>query len=234
MDIGTNTEISLVHDGCIWSASCPSGPALEGGHISCGMRAAEGAVESVAATAGGRWRLKLIGQGPALGLCGSGVLDAMAAFVGSGAVDARGRITSGTGWIELAPAQGGVPALRFRQDDARAVQLSKSAIRTGVQMLCQQAGLDEAGIGRFIIAGAFGAYLDLASAVAIGLLPPLPRERFSQVGNAAGLGVQQMLSSAERRRRAVDLARRCRHLELSAQPGFQKTFLRNLALQETR
>lgn len=234
MDIGTNTEISLVHDGRIWSASCPSGPALEGGHISCGMRAAEGAVESVAAIAGGRWRLELIGQGPALGLCGSGVLDAMAAFVGTGAVDARGRIAGGTGWIELAPAQVGVQALRFRQDDVRAVQLAKSAIRTGVQMLCRQAGLDETGIGRFVIAGAFGAYLDPASAVAIGLLPPLPRERFSQVGNAAGLGVQQMLSSAERRRRAVELARGCRHLELSAQPGFQKTFLRNLALQETR
>ncbi len=237
IDIGTNSEISLVHSGRIWSASCPSGPALEGGHIGCGMRAAEGAVERMAPAAGGGWRLKVIGNTPPLGLCGSGVLDAMASFVHAGAVNARGRIV-GHGsaghqrWIELAAATADAPALRFHQADVRAVQLAKSAIRTGVQMLCREAGLDEAAIERCVIAGAFGAYLDVASALAIGLFPPLPRERFVQVGNAAGLGAQQMLASGERRARAAALARGCRHVELSTRPGFQKTFLRNLALQE--
>jgi uncharacterized 2Fe-2S/4Fe-4S cluster protein (DUF4445 family) len=240
MDIGTNTEISLVrHDGQaarIWSASCPSGPALEGGHIASGMRAAEGAIERVAISAD-VLKLQVIGGGKPVGLCGSGVLDALAAFVRAGWVDARGRIAGtapavgsirGVKAITLAEAAAGVPAVRFTQHDVRAVQLAKSAIRTGVRLLAAEAALDEMQIDRFVIAGAFGAYLSVDSSVAIGLLPPLPRERFMQVGNAAGLGVQQMLASHERRTRAARLATECRYVELSARGDFQKTFLQHI------
>jgi uncharacterized 2Fe-2S/4Fe-4S cluster protein (DUF4445 family) len=246
MDIGTNTEISLVHDGRILSASCPSGPALEGGHIGSGMRAAEGAIERVEVV-DDALRLQVIGGGVPVGLCGSGVLDALAAFVGAGWIDARGRIVAGRhpsiaevdGWRAITLAEEAeerhrlIPAVRFSQHDVRAVQLAKSAIRTGVKLLCAEAGLDEAQIDRFVIAGAFGAYIRVESARAIGLLPPLPpapdgTSRFQQVGNAAGLGVQQMLSSRERRARAAQIARQARYVELSTRSDFQKSFLQHI------
>ena len=241
MDIGTNTEISLVHDGRILSASCPSGPALEGGHIGSGMRAAEGAIERVEVI-DNELRLQVIGAVAPVGLCGSGVLDALAAFVGAGWIDARGRIVAGrhpsiaevdgvrtiTLAEETEERHRSIPAVRFSQHDVRAVQLAKSAIRTGVRLLCAEAGLDELQIDRFVIAGAFGAYLRVESARAIGLLPPLPLDRFEQVGNAAGLGVQQMLSSRERRQRAAAIARQARYVELSTRTDFQKTFLQHI------
>lgn len=246
MDIGTNTEISLIHDGRILSASCPSGPALEGGHIGSGMRAAEGAIERVEVVADAL-RLQVIGAVVPVGLCGSGVLDALAAFVGAGWIDARGRIVAGrhpcigevdgvrtiTLAEETEERHRSIPAVRFSQHDVRAVQLAKSAIRTGVKLLCAEAGLDELQIDRFVIAGAFGAYIRVESARAIGLLPPLPpapdgTSRFEQVGNAAGLGVQQMLSSRERRARAAQIARQARYVELSSRSDFQKTFLQHI------
>lgn len=241
MDIGTNTEISLIHDGVIRSASCPSGPALEGGHIASGMRAAEGAIERVSIE-GGELRLQVIDGGAAVGLCGSGVLDAIAAFVGAGWVDARGRIVAGR-YPAIADVDGQrcitlaeeteerhrlIPAVRLSQPDVRAVQLAKSAIRTGVALLCAEAGIAESAIDRFVIAGAFGAYIRIESARAVGLVPPLPAERFCQVGNAAGLGVQQMLTSRERRERAAVLARQARYVELSTRSDFQKTFLHHI------
>lgn len=237
MDIGTNTEISLIHDGRIWSSSCPSGPALEGGNVGCGMRAAEGAIERVRIDAGIRLVLQVIGEATPVGLCGSGVLDALAAFVDAGWIDQRGRIVGqvpaigvvdGLRGITLVEATADIPAVRFTQHDVRAVQLAKSAIRTGVQLMCVEAGMDESRIDRFIIAGAFGAYIGIESCVAIGLLPDLPRERFTQVGNAAGLGVQQMLAARQRRARAARLAATCRYVELSARSDFQKIFLHHI------
>ena len=230
MDIGTNTEISLIHRGAILSASCPSGPALEGGHISCGMRAAEGAIERVAASADGLV-LGVIGGKEPVGLCGSGVLDALATLRALGAVDARGRLAAGHTLVREADGKRAAelaPGVRFTQDDVRAVQLAKAAIRTGVGLLLREAGLQESAIGRFVIAGAFGAYLDVASGVAVGLFPDLPAERFVQVGNAAGLGVRRLLASRHARDRARDLAARCRTVELSTRADFQKNFLTNI------
>ncbi|HNT38211.1 MAG TPA: ASKHA domain-containing protein [Rubrivivax sp.] len=236
MDVGTNTEISLVQGDRLWSTSCPSGPALEGGHIASGMRAAEGAIERVRIDDGVP-KLGVIGGARPVGLCGSGVLDALAAFVGAGWIDARGRIrqhariVDGVRAITLVEEIDDTPAVRFTQHDVRAVQLAKSAIRTGVQLLCTQAGTHTGTIDRVLLAGAFGAYLDIGACIAIGLLPPLPRERVQQVGNAAGLGVQQMLASRTRRARAAAIARRCRCVELSARSDFQKTFLQHIGFE---
>ncbi|WP_109121095.1 ASKHA domain-containing protein [Azospirillum sp. TSO22-1] len=230
MDIGTNTEISLIHRGAILSASCPSGPALEGGNISCGMRAAEGAIERVSAGADGLV-LGVIGGREPVGLCGSGVLDALATLRAVGAVDGRGRLAAGHPLVREADGKRAAelaPGVRFTQDDVRAVQLAKAAIRTGVELLLREAGLHENDIGRFIIAGAFGAYIDVASGVGVGLFPDLPAERFVQVGNAAGLGVRRMLASRHARDRARDLAARCRYVELSTRADFQKNFLNNI------
>lgn len=230
MDIGTNTEISLLHAGHILSASCPSGPALEGGHISCGMRAAEGAIERVSLE-DGRITVRTIGNLAPVGLCGSGVLDALAVLRAANIVNARGRLSADHPDVQELNGQRMAvlaPGVHFSQDDVRAVQLAKAAIRTGVDMLLRDQGLHELDIERFIIAGAFGAYIDIASGIAIGLFPKLPMERFEQVGNAAGLGVRQMLASQSARARATELASTCEYVELSTRTEFQKTFLHHI------
>jgi uncharacterized 2Fe-2S/4Fe-4S cluster protein (DUF4445 family) len=233
MDIGTNTEISLIHDGEIISASCPSGPALEGGHISCGMRAADGAIERVAIE-GGRVALGTIGDIEPVGLCGSGVVDALAALRRLGIVSARGRIASGHPIVEEREGRRAAvlaPCVHFTQHDVRAVQLAKAAIRTGVDMLLQDHGVHERDIDRVIIAGAFGAYIDVASGIDIGLFPDLPPARFEQVGNAAGLGVRRILVSLKARKRAAGIASACRYVELATRNEFQKTFMRRISFE---
>lgn len=230
MDIGTNTEISVIHDGVFLSASSPSGPALEGGHISCGMRAAEGAIERVHVE-GGRLAVRTIGNKPPVGLCGSGVLDTLATLHRAGIVDSRGRI--GLGY----PDVGGTaehryvvlaPSVHFTQADVRAVQLAKAAIRTATDLLLKEANVPASAIEHFIIAGAFGAYIDIESGIDIGMFPDLPRERFQQVGNAAGAGVRQMVASKQARARARELAAACRYIELSTRTEFQRAFMQNI------
>lgn len=233
MDIGTNTEISLIHRGEILSASSPSGPALEGGHISCGMRAAEGAIESVRVE-DGRVRCKTIGGKEAIGLCGSGVLDALATLRRAELIDEGGRFRADhpdVVTIEGKRALALAPGVHFSQQDVRAVQLAKSAIRTGVDLLLAQAGLAETDLSHVIIAGAFGAYIDVSGAIAIGLLPDLPLDRFEQVGNAAGVGVRLMVASRGAREQARAIARECRYVELSTNPNFQKAFLFNIGFR---
>ena len=234
MDIGTNTEISLIHRGEILTASCPSGPALEGGHISCGMRAAEGAIERVTYE-GDELKIAVIGKHRPVGLCGSGVLDCIAALRAGDLLDERGRLTGPHPAIVENDGQRAVtlaPNVHFNQRDVRAVQLAKAAIQTGLEMLLAEAHLAENDIERVIIAGAFGAYIDVASGIAVGLLPALPRDRFEQVGNAAGVGIRQILASREMRVRARDLAQRCRYIELSTRDGFQKAFLDNIGFKQ--
>lgn len=233
MDIGTNTEISLVHRGEIVSISCPSGPALEGGHISCGMRAAEGAIERVMLE-NGRLKIETIGNRDPAGLCGSGVIDTLATLRQAGILDDGGRIDGvhpDIAEIEGARVAVLAPNVYFTQHDVRAVQLAKAAIRTGSQLLLRNRGLIESDIARVVIAGAFGAYIHVANAIAIGLLPALPVDHFTQVGNAAGAGVRQMLASRQARAQARDLAKACRYLELSTRGDFQKAFLQNISLK---
>jgi uncharacterized 2Fe-2S/4Fe-4S cluster protein (DUF4445 family) len=232
MDIGTNTEISLIHDGQILSASCPSGPALEGGHVSCGMRAADGAIERVSLAADGSLELKVIGNKTPVGLCGSGVLDVMATMCRAGMVDVRGRLNAGHSAVEERDGKRFARLaqdVNFGQHDVRAVQLAKSAIRTGVELLLRQAQLPASAIEQFVIAGSFGAYIDVQSGIDTGLFPTLPLARFVQVGNAAGLGVQRMLASGRARKQAGELAARCQYVELSTQADFQKIFLHHIA-----
>ena len=236
MDIGTNTEISLLRETAILTVSCPSGPALEGGQITCGMRAARGAVERVRENGRGGFVCKTIENAEPAGLCGSGVLDAAAAMLRSGAIDATGRIAAHhpavTQWQGRRAILLAEPNVVFTGHDVRSVQLAKAAIRSGIDILLAAAGLTEGRIDRVIVAGAFGAYINIKSAVAIGLLPPLPLRRFHQVGNAAGLGARLALLSRSKRAEAIALGRRCRYLELASQPGFQSAFMRRIGFQE--
>lgn len=234
LDIGTNTEISLIHRGRLLTISCPSGPALEGGHIRCGMRSAPGAIESVEIS-GEEVRIKTIGNAPPVGICGSGVLDATAQLYLAGIVSRTGRMTrehprvrirDGRPEFVLADErQAEGTAIVFSQRDIRAVQLAKGAIRAGIQVLLDQAGLREEQVEQIVIAGAFGNYIDLTSAMAIGMLPDLPLGRFAQVGNAAGIGAKLALVSYPHRATAQSIAASSQYIELAGSVVFNRAFM---------
>ena len=235
LDIGTNTEISLTHKGRLLTISCPSGPALEGGHIRCGMRSARGAIESVEIS-GDRLRIRTIGNAPPVGICGSGVLDTTAQLYRAGILSRTGRMSRQHSRVRIRDRQPEFvlaneqeaegAAIVFSQRDVRAVQLAKGAIRAGIQVLLEEAGLHEDEIDQVIIAGAFGNYLDVASAVGIGMLPNLSLDRFAQVGNAAGIGAKLALVSYPHRATAQSLAARSQYIELAGSPGFNRAFRR--------
>ncbi|MBI2857870.1 MAG: DUF4445 domain-containing protein [Chloroflexi bacterium] len=238
VDIGTNTEVSLVFEGRITAASCASGPALEGGHIKDGMRAAKGAIERVLITEDSV-HVQTIEDAPPAGICGSGIIDTLAQLHLAGIVDDGGRMRDGHPFVRckgesrefvLVGGNSGNPAISFTQQDVRQTQLGKAAIRAGIQALLDNRGCPEEDIREVVIAGAFGSYIDVASAVEIGMLPPLPEERFRQVGNAAGMGAKLALVSRSERARARQVAERVEYLELGAAPGFSKTFTSALAL----
>jgi uncharacterized 2Fe-2S/4Fe-4S cluster protein (DUF4445 family) len=235
LDIGTNTEISLIHNGRLLTISCPSGPALEGRHIRCGMRSASGAIESVEIS-GDQVRIKTIGNAPPIGMCGSGVVDATAQLYLAGLVSRTGRMTREHPRVRIRDGQPEFvladeretrgAAVVFNQRDVRAVQLAKGAIRAGIQLLLDEADLSEQQIAQVIIAGAFGNYIDVASAVAIGMLPELPLDRFAQVGNAAGIGAKLALVSYPHRATAQSIAASSRYLELAGLVPFNRAFMR--------
>jgi len=231
LDIGTNTEISLIASGRISSCSCASGPAFEGAHIRDGMRAAPGAIERA------RWNEgKILWQSiedqPPVGICGSGILDIVAALLDGDMLKPTGalKIDSGSEYELVAASQTGHGrAVVVTRKDIHEIQLAKSAIRSGIEVLLQNAGLRHEAIDEFIVAGAFGTYLDVRSAVRVGMFPPLPMERFQQVGNAAGVGAKQMLLSTEQRQEAEEIASRIHYIELTAQSGFTPLFMKYLS-----
>jgi uncharacterized 2Fe-2S/4Fe-4S cluster protein (DUF4445 family) len=233
LDIGTNTEISLLHEGKITCLSCPSGPALEGGHISSGMRAATGAIETVSIN-NDELQLTVIGDGPAVGLCGSAVVDCAAAFYRAGGINASGRIvedyplTTSVGKQRMFVLHDGDPDVVFTQDDVRAVQLAKGAVRAGIEILLNEAGLNYEQIDKIIIAGGFGAYIDVENTRSIGMLPDLPMDRFEQVGNAAGTGVQLALLSYPLRQQAQSLVSLSRYIELAGSSEFTSVFMKHI------
>jgi uncharacterized 2Fe-2S/4Fe-4S cluster protein (DUF4445 family) len=239
LDIGTNTEVSLAHAGKIWSCSCASGPAFEGAHIRDGMRAAPGAIERVQ-IAGGEIRIHTIHNQPAVGICGSGILDAVAQLLQTGALDENGSylpdhalVRPSNGRLRevvLVPAEqsGHGREVVVTRKDVNEIQLAKGAIRTGTELLLYEAGITEDVIDEFVVAGAFGTYLDLESAIRVGMFPNLPRPRFRQVGNAAGAGARQMLLSLACRQHAEDVARQVNYVELTTHPRFTETFVKNI------
>lgn len=243
LDIGTNTEISLIHKGKLSTISCPSGPALEGRHIRCGMRSAPGAIESVEIS-GDQVRVKTIGNAPPIGICGSGVVDATAQLYLAGLVNRTGRMTREHPRVRIRDKQPEFvladeretqgTAIVFNQRDVRAVQLAKGAIRAGIQVLLDDAGVREEQIDQVIIAGAFGNYIDLASAVAIGMLPGLPLDRFAQVGNAAGIGAKLALVSYPHRATAQGIAASSQYIELAGSVRFNRAFMRAMSFPDRK
>lgn len=235
LDIGTNTEVSLAKDGEITAVSCASGPAFEGGHIKDGMRATSGAIERVR-IAGDSIQYQTIDEAPPVGICGSGILDALAQLCLAGNVTGAGRMKDNHPRVRISKKQrefvlvseeerGRSPAIVITQQDLRELQLAKAAIRTGIQVLLETARCTEEEIKQVIIAGAFGSYIDVSSAIAVGMLPSLPLDRFRQVGNAAGMGAKLALVSLSQRTQAQTTASRVQYVELAGAPGFMQTFI---------
>lgn len=239
LDIGTNTEICLAAGGELFSCSAASGPAFEGAHIRFGMRAAPGAVERVRILEGRVFWETVEGK-PPVGICGSGILDAVAELRRAGVLNGRGgwlanplvhRTEDGPEFVLVpAEASGLGRAITLSRKDVGEIQLAKGAIAAGWQVLLEEARIRETEVARVIVAGAFGTYIDVRNAVALGLLPNLPLERFEQVGNIAGTGARMALLSRAERERAARLARRVRYVELTAHPSFRERFARALDL----
>jgi uncharacterized 2Fe-2S/4Fe-4S cluster protein (DUF4445 family) len=240
LDIGTNTEIALCKPSrpVLTSASCASGPAFEGAHIHDGMRAADGAIEGVRLTADGA-ELRVVGNTRPAGICGSGIVDVIAELRRTGLINERGRlrrdapgVRQGRDSLEFLLVAGAETGsgkdIVVTQGDINEIQLAKGAIHAGVRVVLQATGTDPASVEEVIVAGAFGTYLNLGSALDIGLLPRLPRASYRQVGNAAGSGAKAALLSVTERDRARRLAQHVHYVELTTFPGFQRQFAHSM------
>ena len=218
-DIGTNGELALWKDGTLYVTSASAGPAFEGSGISCGCPSVPGAIDSVRLTYAGL-RITTIGNRPPCGVCGSGLLDAIACLRQSGALDPTGLLS---GPAELADG------ICLTQQDIRSFQLAKAAIAAGIMMLLQQAGVQPKQIGHFYLAGGFGKHMDIDAAVAVGLFPQELRSRTEAIGNAALRGAASLLQEENRHR----LAQLCRHafpVSLAGDAHFQELFLGAMSL----
>ncbi len=236
LDIGTNTEITLIANGRMIACSTASGPAFEGAHIRHGMRAADGAIERIQIN-DNKLAFQTIGNAPPIGVCGSGILDAIAQLKFCGAMNNKGGldenhplIRKGEKFSEalLAPAKatGNGHDIVLTRSDINEVQLAKGAMRAGIELLLDAAGVTADDVDEFIIAGAFGSYISVEAAIAIGMFPDISLDRFRQVGNAAGIGAKQALLSSTRRAQAVGIGEKVEYLELTVSKKFQDEFLK--------
>ncbi len=257
IDIGTNAEIDLGNRQAMFSASSPTGPAFEGGQISAGMRAAPGAIERVRIDPETRIpRFRVIGEEKwsdewqiganaplesqpahlAAGICGSGIIEAVAELFLAGVINSDGRIlpdpdnpylvwNGRTGAYILATGEqtiSGEPIL-ITQEDIRNIQLAKAALYAGAKLLMNRSGSQT--IDRIILAGAFGSYIDPKHAMILGLIPDCDLERVYAVGNAAGDGARIALLDRNKRREAQQIARWIKYIETAVDPDFQREFV---------
>jgi len=239
LDIGTNTEVSLIANGRHWACSTASGPAFEGAHIRHGMRAAPGAIERVILH-DGRILLKTVGKHPPVGMCGSGILDLVAQMRHVGLLTKRGIFSSedsvwrkhltsqGNEFVVVRGDQNAGKEITLSLVDVNEIQLAKGAIRAGVNILLELAEVTEAAIDQVVVAGAFGTYLDVASGIEIGMFPRIERGRFKQLGNAAGTGARLALLSVAQREKARRIAQDVDYVELMTQKGFSTKYARAL------
>jgi uncharacterized 2Fe-2S/4Fe-4S cluster protein (DUF4445 family) len=237
LDIGTNGEIVLVGRGQILAASAAAGPAFEGAHIICGMRATAGALWAVC-LGNDDIACRTICDKPLCGICGSGLLSLVAFLRRQSLLDQRGRLAAGA---KVLPAlsgrlQGDGQKRRFLlknevalyQSDIREFQLAKGAIAACWQSLLTEAGADVADIEQVLLAGAFGNKLAKEDAIYLGLLPPIAKERIDYIGNAAWQGAYLAAIDDEKRQVADNLAKQIRHVDTAGQKGFQNLFIKAL------
>src|SRR5215831_760139 len=249
IDIGTNCEIVLGNRDWLVGTAAPAGPAFEGAAIRCGMRASDGAIEVVTMAPDGL-SLKVIGDVAPAGMCGSGLVDAVAGLVSTGLLDSSGRFVPEPEAAAAAPglagrltvlgadrvfvlhwlaAPGDVEHSVFlSQRDVRELQFAKAAISTGWSILLEQAGLAPGDVQQVLLAGSFGSYLSPASAIRLGLVPRLPVLRVVSAGNVAGEGAKMALLSVRERAGALALQEEVRYVELSDRSDFNDAFVEQL------
>lgn len=247
IDVGTNGEVVLAKDGVLTATSCATGPVYEGAHIACGVRASPGAIDHVWAMHGGQLGWSAIphpdrdGDMPPIGICGSGVIAAVAALVAAGIVDSDGTFDRRRAGVRVDPVSrsaeyvlvpGSVSGtgrdIIVTQQDVRNVQLGKAALRAGVEILLRDQNVKR--LDTIYLAGAFGNHLGPADILSIGMVPQVAVDRIVPIGNAAGDGARMALFSTRMRDRACRLARRTSVVELSWRAAFQDTFIDAIAL----
>jgi uncharacterized 2Fe-2S/4Fe-4S cluster protein (DUF4445 family) len=218
IDVGTNSEIALGSNERVLCTAAPAGPAFEAAQIRCGMRAAEGAIEGVKIE-GGYVELQVIGHEQPAGICGSGLVDCVAEMVRAGRMTKVGeeRVFMLAGDIYLS------------QRDVRELQFAKASIATGWNILLGELGIEPADIQQVLLGGSFGAYLSPASAVRIGLVPPLALPRIVSAGNVAGEGAKMAALSHRERAEAQSIVREIEYVELSGRTDFNDRFIDQLA-----
>jgi uncharacterized 2Fe-2S/4Fe-4S cluster protein (DUF4445 family) len=247
VDVGTNGEIMFLGKTGLVATSCATGPAFEGATIQHGMQAVPGAINTVKIDQKKRTvSYSLIQKGPGntqkpLGICGTGVISAVAELLRAGIISKDGAFNhetkypnlqldeNNTAQFILVPSEKTADgrAIVLTQKDVRAIQLAKGAIRTGIELLCIETNIDLP--GKILLAGAFGSYINPEDALTIGMLPDLPPEDIEGVGNAAGAGAILALFDERFAKKAKELSRSTRVLDLSTHPDFQDTFINALS-----
>lgn len=244
IDIGTNAEMALIQDGQCTVCSAAAGPVFEGASISNGMRALDGAIESVRLTQKGEVLIKTIGEKPAVGICGSGIIEGVAELLRSGIVKEDGYMLSGEEarnskinerLCERISKQEEKRAfclvkgqIYITQEDIREIQLAKGAIKAGMKTLLEEKNIRWDEIDGLLVGGAFGSYLNKKAARRIGLFPELSLEKIKVVGNTASIGAVMALTSQKVQERAFELSKRAEFVELASHSEFYKNFLNSL------
>jgi uncharacterized 2Fe-2S/4Fe-4S cluster protein (DUF4445 family) len=248
IDVGTNSEIALGSVDRVLATAAPAGPAFEAAQIKCGMRAADGAIEGIKLSADGL-ELEVIGDTEPVGMCGSGLVDAVAELVHAGLLDHSGRFIPDEAAAERFPGlcdrltkigdervfvlhwrdEDPAKSVYLSQRDVRELQFAKGSIATGWQILLREMGVEAADISQVLLAGSFGAYLTPLSAVRIGLVPALALPRIVSAGNVAGEGAKIAALSLRERAEAHSILREVEYVELSGRADFNDLFIDQLA-----
>lgn len=221
VDIGTNGEMVLGNRDRMVACSAAAGPALEGANIQFGMGGQTGAIDHVR-WAAGQFQCSVLGGGEAAGICGSGIIDAVAAAWDAGLINRRGRIHNDDRRISL------TDRVYFSQEDVRQVQLAKGAIAAGIERMAQHLDVALQDIQQVYLAGAFGTFMDSVSACKIGLLPAVLEPKITAIGNAAGSGAKILACNAYAMNIAQAVVRQTQWLDLASDPGFGRSFARNM------
>jgi uncharacterized 2Fe-2S/4Fe-4S cluster protein (DUF4445 family) len=221
MDIGTNTELLVGNRHRILAASCPAGPAFEGGAIACGMPGLDGAIEDVALNEDGTFRLGVIGEGPPAGICGSGLVDLLSELLRTGRMNALGRFEDGSERVTVDAERD----IFFLEQDVNELAQAKGANVAGLQVVFSDYGIQFDDVAVFYLAGGFGRHLKKSASKRIGLIPNIADEKIVQVGNAALEGATIALVSRTRRQELETLVRKVEHCRLETHPGFFDFFV---------
>ncbi len=239
IDIGTNGEMALFDGKHLHCCSSAAGPAFEGASISQGMGAVEGAIDHVWLTDDGLVAHSTIAHAPAVGICGSAIIDILALLLTLGLVDETGAMVGDHPLAEkyLYRGKAGLAfritdTVRFTHGDVRQVQLAKAAIAAGTAVMLAEAQLGLTSLGSVCIAGGFGSFINASSARRIGLLPDVGLEKILVVGNAAGKGALDMLLIDEEASRVEQIRNRAHYIELSSSPEFNEQYVRQMMFLE--